>query len=530
MLRIRNIKLKINESEKNIDKKLSKALKCNPKEIISWSINKKALDSRRKDNIKYIYTIDVKVKNETKYKNLPNVSVVEEFFYTVEKVNSDIRPVVVGSGPAGLFTALILAEANLKPIIIEQGKNVDQRKIDVDTFMKTGTLKPDSNIQFGAGGAGTFSDGKLTTGVNDRRREKLMRELIEAGAPKEIEYLSKAHIGTDILIEVVKNLCLKIEQLGGEFMFSTKFIDFETENNKLKTITIIKNNVQEILPCTHLILALGHSARDTFEMLYKNSITMKAKPFSVGVRIEHPQSAVDLCQYGDLHTSLDTASYKLSTHLDDGRAVYTFCMCPGGVVVPASSEPNRLCTNGMSYYARDLENANSALLVSITPEDFEGDKHPLNGMYFQRKLEEQAFILGGSNYFAPAQRVEDFLLKQPTIEFSKVIPSYQPGVTPTDLHNCLPDFISDALSIGINDLAKKMSVFNNPDAVLTAIESRSSSPVTILRDENFMSNIYGTYPCGEGAGYAGGIVSAAIDGIKCAEQVLKNIISEEKFE
>lgn len=524
MLRIKSIKLKVHEPESILMDRVIKMLKIKKSEIKSLKISKKSLDSRKAQNLAYIYTVDVECSMEYLYTEHKDVSIVEDYVYEVPKMElKNNRPIVVGSGPGGLLATLILAEAGLKPIMIEQGKDVDARMKDVSHFMKTGELNVDSNIQFGAGGAGTFSDGKLTTGVNDKRREKLMRELVLCGAPEEVKYLARAHIGTDILIDVVREMCSKIIELGGEIRYNTKFIDFKTTDNKVSSIDVQSNDKIETIECEHLVLALGHSARHTFEMLYNNKINMSAKPFSVGVRIEHKQNEVNDCQYGSQACNLDAANYKLSTHLDNGRAVYTFCMCPGGVVVSASSEEGRLVTNGMSYYARDLENSNSALLVSITPDDFNGHENPLGGIKFQRDLEEAAFKLGGSNYNAPIQRVEDFLNNEVTQTSSHINPSYEPGTTYANLHDCLPEFITDALKVGLRDLGDKMSVFKDMDAIMTAVESRSSSPVTIHRDEKHMANIYGIYPCGEGAGFAGGIVSAAIDGIKCAEKVMENI-------
>lgn len=523
MLRVGNIKLMIYESEMSLKQKVAQFLKCAEKDISSLEINKKSLDARNALQIMYVYTVDVEVKNEGRYTSLKNVSRVTPYIYPIVKVESKIRPVIIGSGPAGLLAGIILAEAGLKPLIIERGKCVSERKIDIYKFWETGILDTNSNVQFGAGGAGTFSDGKLTTGVNNERRDKLLDELILAGAPKEIKYIAKPHIGTDILIKVVDKLIKKIEKLGGEIVYNTQLVNMYIEDDKLCAIDLSNQRNITKMDCSHLILAIGHSARDTFEMIYEKGMKIKAKSFSVGVRIEHLQSEVNQCQLGELSSQLPTAEYKLNTHLESGRSVYTFCMCPGGVVVAASSEENRVVTNGMSYYARDLVNANSALLVSVNPSDFDGDIHPLNGMKFQRELEEKAFKLGGSNYYAPAQKVGDFINNVSSIEFNKVIPSYQPGVKASNLRDCLPDFVCDAIQDSLSDLASKMSVFADSEAVMTAVESRSSSPITIERDEDYMSNIYGIIPCGEGAGFAGGIVSAGLDGIKCAEKMIAAI-------
>ncbi|MGL5020813.1 MAG: NAD(P)/FAD-dependent oxidoreductase [Mycoplasmatales bacterium] len=527
MLRIKNIKLEIDHHENSLKDKIIKILNIKSSDIKSWKISKKGLDSRRGAKLIYNYTVDVLVDYEYLYLENKNVNIIEEYKYDVPKINNDgPRPIIVGSGPGGLFSGIILAEAGLNPIIIEMGKDVDSRKKDIDLFWKTGKLDVTSNVQFGAGGAGTFSDGKLTTSVNDKRRVKLMEELINAGAPSEIEYLSKAHVGTDILINVVRNICNKIEKLGGTIMYETTFVDLTNNDNKLESIDIKdkSGNITNIL-CNHLILAIGHSSRKTFYKLFEKGVDMKAKHFSVGVRIEHKQSDVNICQYGKAIDKIKTAAdYKLSTHANEDRGVYTFCMCPGGVVVGATSEENQVVTNGMSYYARAEENANSALLVSIKPEDYNGLENPLNGIVFQRELEKKAFELGGKNYNAPIQTVGDFLDNKKSIKLGSINPSYLPGTTLSNLHDCFPDFISDALVVALNDLGEKMPVFANHDAVMTAVESRSSSPVTIMRDKDkYMCNIFGIYPCGEGAGFAGGIVSAAIDGIKCGEKVLENI-------
>lgn len=524
MLRIKNIKIGVDSNENQLIVKASKQLGVKPSAIKNLSISKKALDSRRKNNLVYVYSVDVEIENEFLYTNIQNVDQVEKYEYKIKQINnSKNRPVVVGTGPAGLFTGLILAQSGLNPIMIEMGKDVDARQADIELFWKTGELNVNSNVQFGAGGAGTFSDGKLTTSVNDSRREKLLSELIRFGAPEEIMYLSKAHVGTDILRDVVRNMCNEIENLGGTILFNTKFIDFELENAKIASITVESNEETKQIACDDLVLAIGHSSRDTFELLYAKKMEMKAKPFSMGVRVEHKQKDVNVCQLGEKYQNLDSASYKLSTHLDNGRGVYTFCMCPGGVVVASSSEIGRVVTNGMSYYARDLENANSAVLVSITPADFNGDENPLNGIEFQRKLEQLAFEMGGSNYYAPVQTVKDYLNNVKTTKLGNITPTYQPGVTYSNLNELFPAFINESLHEALINMGNKMSVFKQEDAVLTAIESRSSSPVSIMRDEQLMANYKGIYPCGEGAGYAGGIVSAAIDGIKVAEQVIANI-------
>lgn len=522
MLRVSNIKVKIEHAEEDVINKVCKLLKIKSSHIIEYSIFKKSLDSRKKNNIHYIYSVDIKIQNEERFAKNSNVRIIEVQDYIVDKVKSKHRPVIVGSGPAGLYCALILAEAGLKPIVLERGSDVDTRKAEIDRFWQDGILNTESNVQFGAGGAGTFSDGKLTTGTKDPRRSKFLKELIVAGAPQEVEYMAKPHVGTDILIDVVRNLDTKIKSLGGEIIYNAKFTDF-TEG-QIKTIYYTHNNQTITLETEHLILAIGHSARDTFELLHQKQMEMKAKPFSVGVRIEHLQSDLNQNQFGEYCHTLPAAEYKVNMRTrEEGRGVYTFCMCPGGVVVAASSESEMVVTNGMSYYARDLENANSALLVSVSPADFGGEDNPLAGIEFQRELERSAFIHGGGDYKAPAQLVKDFQNNVTSTQFGKVIPSYTRGVKLANLNQVLPEFICQSLSESLSVLAGKLEIFSEGDAVMTAVESRSSSPITLVRDEMYNSSISGVYPCGEGAGYAGGIVSAAIDGIRTAEKVIDSL-------
>ncbi len=523
MLRINNVKVSIDHNVDDVLNKVCKLLKIRNNMIKEYKIFKKSLDSRKKNNIHYIYSIDIEVDNEIKYSKISNVKIIDEDEYVVESMESEKRPVIVGSGPAGLYCALILAEAGLKPIVLERGSNVDTRSAQIDHFWKTGELNTESNVQFGAGGAGTFSDGKLTTGVKDPRRKKFLDELVKAGAPSEVVYMAKPHVGTDILIEVVRNLDKKIHDLGGEIRYDSKLVDF-TSNNLIQTVTYVKDDVEISLETNHLVMAIGHSARDTFELLNSKQIEMKAKPFSVGVRIEHLQSELNYNQFGEYCNILPAAEYKANMRTqEENRGVYTFCMCPGGVVVAASSEQDMVVTNGMSYYARDLENANSALLVSISPSDYGGEDNPLAGIEFQRMLERECFIKGGGDYKAPAQLVCDFKANVASTKLGKVTPSYTRGITLTNLNDVLPPFICQALNESLSVLANKLDIFADGDAVMTAVESRSSSPLTIIRDETYNSSIHGLYPCGEGGGYAGGIVSAAIDGIRTAEKVMQDI-------
>ena len=530
MIRVNDIKLKINHEEDEIQKRVCKILKVSAKEIRSLCVAKKSIDARNKDEIRFVYSVDAELSDENRYLNIKGVSKVEKFEYIINKTSNKLhkRPVIIGSGPAGIFAGLILAQANLSPIIIERGKDVKSRKKDVDNFWKCGKLDENSNVQFGEGGAGTFSDGKLTTGIKDVRIRKVLTELVDCGAPKEILIEQKPHIGTDNLINVLKQMRKKIESLGGEFRFSHKLKVLGQEKNKLKHLIIednsSENKTEYILETDYAILAVGHSARDTFEMLHENKIKIEPKSFAVGLRIEHKQDFINKSQYGNFANSpyLGSAEYKLSTHLDNGRSVYTFCMCPGGVVVAAASEKNTVVVNGMSYYKRDLQNANSAILVSINPNDF-NSSDPLAGIDFQRKLERDAFILGGSNYKAPAQLVGDFLIDKKTTEFGEIAPTYNLGVEGADLRECLNPFIIDSLKQGIKNMDRKINGFASYDAVLTGVESRSSSPIKIFRNHNLNSNIEGIMPCGEGAGYAGGITSAAVDGIKCAEEIIKAV-------
>ncbi len=522
MLRVSNLKFPLGFDDKDLTAATAKLLKLE-QPFRSFKIIRKATDTRSRSAAWTIYTVDIEVDNE-------DVLLSSGVWASVEKVSSPEklpriimtkskpRPIIIGSGPAGMFAGLVLAEAGLCPLILERGKAVPERQKDVEHFWHQRQLNPESNVQFGEGGAGTFSDGKLMSGIKkDAVTAKVFEELVAAGAPEDILYLAKPHLGTDKLYHIVQNIRAKITRLGGEYRFEHRLEDIVVKDDELQAIKVKTPAGLEEIPCSKLILAIGHSARDTFEMLYKRQLPMVQKVFSVGARIEHRQSAINKALQHNFseHPALGAADYKLSVHLPNGRSAYTFCMCPGGVVVAAASEDGRLVTNGMSYYARDKQNANSALLVGVTSEDF-GGNHPLQGMYLQRKLEETAFALGGKNYQAPAQKVGDLLKQLPSKSMGEVMPSYSCGVVPTDMSLLFPDKITETLRLAIVEMDKKLHGFADAQAVLTGVETRSSSPIRMLRDGNNQSPIKGIYPSGEGAGYAGGIVSAAADGIKTA--------------
>jgi uncharacterized FAD-dependent dehydrogenase len=524
VLKIQGLRLSPGQPESALTKKAQKELGA---EIKGFVVLKKSVDARKKDDIAMVYTIGVKVPHETqvlKKCRSKKVSMYQEQTYTfpVQHLRLRKRPVIVGTGPAGLFCGLMLARVGARPILLERGQDVDTRTQDVQGFWTTGKLDPTSNVQFGEGGAGTFSDGKLNTGVNDPRLRFILEQFAAFGAPREILYDAAPHVGTDYLKLVVKNLRQEITGLGGEVRFGHKLIGIQTEEGHVTGAMVEADGEDYVLETDHLVLAIGHSARDTFEMLFESGVPMEQKQFAMGVRIEHLQRDMTMSQYGAEIAGLPVASYKLSCHPDTGHSAFSFCVCPGGQVVAAASEMGRLCTNGMSYHARDKENINGGLLVTVGPEDF-GTDHPLGGMYLQRQLEEQAFTLGGGDYRAPCQRVGDFLQGIPSKGPGKIQPSYEPGVTWTDLHRCLPKFMTDTLEAAIPMLGKRLKGYDDPDAVLTAIESRSSSPVRIPRDQTGQSRLLGLYPCGEGAGYAGGIMSAAADGIRTAEAICNTI-------
>ncbi len=471
-----------------------------------------------------VYTLDVETTNEQTILNRlqddPHISLTPDSTYrfvTQASKDPEQRPVIIGTGPCGLFAGLILAQMGFRPIILERGKEVRERTKDTFGLWRKGVFNPESNVQFGEGGAGTFSDGKLHTQIKDPNHygRKVLTEFVKAGAPPEILHVSKPHIGTFRLVTVVEQLRATIESLGGEIRFQNRVDDIIIDNGQVRGVTLASG---ETINTAHVLLAVGHSARDTFKMLYDRGVYIEAKPFSIGFRIEHPQSLIDTCRFGSNagHPLLGAADYKLVHHCSNGRSVYSFCMCPGGTVVAATSEPGHVVTNGMSQYSRNERNANSGIVVGITPDDYPG--HPLAGIYFQRRLEAGAFKLGGETYEAPGQLVGDFLAKRPSSALGTVQPSYTPGVHLCDLSSALPDYAIAAIREAIPAFDKKIKGFAMKDAVLTGVETRTSSPIRIKRNEHYQSmNIKGLYPAGEGAGYAGGILSAAVDGIKVAE-------------
>ncbi len=516
MIRINNIKIRKNLSNQEIFDYAIKKNKIEKNDVLNWRISKRSIDARRKDDVHFTYSIDVQVKREEKYSH--KFEKVKQLNFPKIKVrrSNKIQPVIVGAGPAGLFAALTLVQNGIHPIIIEQGQKVEERKKTVDEFIANGKLNTLSNVQFGEGGAGTFSDGKLTTGINSIFCRKVLEEFVNFGAPEQILYLSKPHLGTDKLIGIIKNMREYIISKGGTFLFNEKVIDIEVTNGKISAVYCSKK-----INTDTAIFAIGHSSRDTFKLLYDKGIEMQQKNFSVGVRIEHLQADINKAQYGaKTQLKLPPAEYKLVFHDESGRSCYTFCMCPGGKVMPSSSEEKTIVTNGMSDFLRDGKNANSALLVNIVPKDFKGSS-PLAGIEFQKQIEERAFEMGGRNYFAPVQRVEDFILNKPSTSIGKIVPTYKPGYTLTNLSALFPEFVTETLRKGIIYFDKKIKGFANPDSILTGPETRSSSPVKICRNDKLVSNIVGIYPCGEGAGYAGGIMSAAVDGIKCAITILE---------
>ncbi len=584
MLRLTEIRLALDHSEDALKAAILRALGISEPELLGYRVRRRGYDARQSGEVVFVYTLDAEVRDEAallqRFKHSQHIRQApdETYHYPIQApANIKTRPIVIGTGPCGIFAGLSLARMGFRPLILERGKGVRERTQDVWGFWRERHLNPESNVQFGEGGAGTFSDGKLHTGIKDRGHhiKKILQDFVDAGAPGEILYISKPHIGTLRLVKVVENLRHKIVELGGEIRFESHVTDIVIENGSVRGVILAEETPKkqlgenvpspftgegqdggeqhqrftpshphpnpppsrgrglnrnfpdgEFIATDHVILAVGHSARDSFEMLHRRGVHIEPKPFSIGFRIEHPQTLINRCRLGSeaAHPVLGAADYKLVHHCRNGRSVYSFCMCPGGQVVAATSEEGRVVTNGMSHYSRNERNANAGIVVDITPADFGAD-HPLAGIALQRRLEEKAFELGGKNYNAPAQLVGDFLAGRPSTGPGSVIPSYTPGVTWTDLSDALPDYAVAAIREAIPAFEKTLKGFAMNDAVLTAVETRTSSPIRIARNENFESvNTKGLYPAGEGAGFAGGIISAAVDGMKVAEAVAHKIV------
>ena len=531
MLRITELKLHLNHSNNDLENAIIYRLQIDSDELINNYIFRQGHDARKRDEIEIVYTIDVELKNEAeileRFTDDIQISRTPDTTYHLPEnilIINKIRPIIIGSGPCGLLATLILAQMGFKPILLERGKSVRERTKDTFGLWRKHEFNAESNVQFGEGGAGTFSDGKLYTQIKDPNYygRKVLQEFVKAGAPEEILYLSKPHIGTFRLVTMVEKIRATIESLGGEIRFGSRVDELLIEHGQVQGVQLSNG---EILESSYVVLAIGHSARDTFSMLQQNGVYMEAKPFSMGFRIEHPQSLIDQCRFGNAagHPLLGAADYKLVHHCKNGRSVYSFCMCPGGTVVAATSEAGHVVTNGMSQYSRNERNANSAIVVGITPE-VDYPEHVLAGVDLQRHWERKAFLLGGENYAAPAQLVGDFLAGKPSIQFGAVEPSYTPSVKLGDLSSALPYYAVEAIREALPAFDKKIKGFAMHDALLTGVETRTSSPIRIKRNENFQSlNTIGLFPAGEGAGYAGGILSAAIDGIKVAEAVARAI-------
>lgn len=536
MLRLSEVKLPLDHAESDLDAAVSARLAelgIAADEPLRYTVFRRAHDARKRSDIKLTYIVDVEIKDEAAaFKRIagkphcgPTPDMTYRFVAQAPGHADFLRPVVIGMGPCGLFAGLILAQMGFRPIILERGKAVRERTKDTFGLWRKAVLNPESNVQFGEGGAGTFSDGKLYSQIKDPHHygRKVLDEFVKAGAPEDILYLSRPHIGTFRLVSMVEKMRANIEELGGEVRFETRVDDIEIDQGKVRALTL---STGETLRCDHVVLAVGHSARDTFQMLHDRGVYIEAKPFSLGFRIEHPQGLIDRSRFGKFagNKLLGAADYKVVHHASNGRAVYSFCMCPGGTVVAATSEPGRVVTNGMSQYSRAERNANAGIVVGITPDDYPGG--PLAGIAFQRKWEERAFELGGSNYHAPGQLVGDFVAGRPSTSLGSVEPSYKPGVRPTDLSTALPDYVIEAIREALPEIDKKISGFAMHDAVLTGVETRTSSPIRVRRKDDYQSmNVQGLYPAGEGAGYAGGIYSAAIDGIEVAQALALDLAS-----
>ena len=533
MIRLSNLTLPLDHPPEALEAAVCARLGIAAAELLSFTLARRGNDARKRGAILLVYSVDVAVADEAAvlaaHAGDPQIRPTPDTSYRppvrAPEGWSGLRPVVIGAGPCGLLAALVLAEMGLKPIIIERGKAVRERTKDTWGLWRRGVLEPESNAQFGEGGAGTFSDGKLYSRIKDPRHlsRKVLTEFVKAGAPEDILTEAHPHVGTFRLVTMVMSMRDTIEALGGEYRFGTRVDDFVIEQGQLAGLQL---STGELLPASHVVLAVGHSARDTFEVLHQRGVFLEAKPFAIGVRIEHPQGWIDRARYGSAagHPVLGPASYALAHKASNGRSVYSFCMCPGGRVVAATSEEGRVVTNGMSQHSRAEFNANSGLVVDISPErDFPG--HPLAGVELQRQLESLAYVAGGSNYHAPGQKVGDFLERKVGGEFGSIVPSYQPGVKLTDLAECLPPFVLDAIREALPVFGRQMPGYDHPDVVMTGVETRTSSPVRITRGADFQSlGTKGLYPAGEGAGYAGGILSAAVDGIKVAEALAQDLV------
>ncbi len=533
MLRLSELKLPLDHAPADLPAAIVSRLGIEVDDLVSWTVWKRAHDARRKSAILKVYIVDAEVRGEAavlqRLSRDPHVNLTPDTTYRAPAPPKPgrLRPVVIGAGPCGLFAGLILAEMGLRPIILDRGKFVRERTKDTWGLWRRSELNPESNVQFGEGGAGTFSDGKLYSQIKDPRflGRKVLTEFVAAGAPPEILTEAHPHIGTFRLVTMVESLRAKIESLGGEYRFQHRVTNVELERGPdgLQRLRGLHLHTGEFLEADHVVLAVGHSSRDTFKALYDSGVYIEAKPFSIGFRIEHPQSWIDMAMFGPCagHPDLGAAAYSLSHHCSNGRTVYSFCMCPGGTVVAAASEPGRVVTNGMSQYSRNERNANAGFVVGISPADYPSD-HPLAGIELQRALEERAFAAGGHDYFAPGQRVGDFLAARPSETLGPVVPSYRPGVRPTNLAPLMPDYVIDAMREALPVFGRKIPRYDDPDALLTGVETRTSSPIRITRRTDFQSvNVSGLFPAGEGAGYAGGILSAAVDGIKVAEAVAR---------